>query len=68
MTDDLKDYCDKVDDDSEQEEEQHDIETEIESKIAAEDIKTSRKLDYTLESSEERKQYVEKIINLLLKE
>ena len=63
MTENVKDYCDKVEDDSEQEEEHHDIETEIESKIATEDIKTSRKLDYTLESPEERKQYVEKIIN-----
>ena len=39
MTENVKDYCDKIEDDSDQEEEHHDIETEIESKIAAEDQK-----------------------------
>ena len=52
-------YCEDLDE-TEQEE---DISESIESKIAEEDIKTVHKLDYTLESSEERKKLVKQIIN-----
>ena len=52
-------YCEDLDE-TEQEE---DISESIESKIAEEDIKTVHKLDYTLESSEERKKLVEQIVN-----
>lgn len=56
-----EDYCDKLE---EQEEEQEDnIEEQIEEKIAEENITTARKLDYTLETPEERKQLVELIIS-----
>ena len=52
-------YCEDLDE-TEQEE---DISESIESKIAEEDIKTVHKLDYTLESSEERKKLVKQIVN-----
>jgi hypothetical protein len=51
------------------EEEDEDLETEeeisetIEEKIAVEDIKPSRKLDYTLQSPQDRNEYVKKIIS-----
>lgn len=61
MTKDLNEYCDKLDDEIEEQEEN--LEEQLEEKIAAEDIQTARKLDYTLESPEERKQLVELIIN-----
>lgn len=61
MTKELNEYCGNVDeDDTEQED---NLEEQIEEKIAEASIQTARKLDYTLESPEERKQLVELIIN-----
>lgn len=61
MTKELNKYCGNVDeDDTEQED---NLEEQIEEKIAEASIQTARKLDYTLESPEERKQLVELIIN-----
>ena len=61
MTKKLNEYCGNVDeDDTEQED---NLEEQIEEKIAEASIQTARKLDYTLESPEERKQLVELIIN-----
>lgn len=61
MTKEINEYCGNVD---EEEIEQDDnLEEQIEEKIAAASIETARKLDYTLESPEERKQLVELIIN-----
>lgn len=59
MTDKIKDYCEEL----EEEETAEEIAEAIEEKIVVEDIRPSRKLDYTLESPEERKQLVEKIID-----
>ena len=61
MTKEINEYCENVD---EEETEQDDnLEEQIEEKIAEASIETARKLDYTLESPEERKQLVELIIN-----
>lgn len=61
MTKELNEYCGNVDeDDTEQED---NLEEQIEEKIAEASIQTARKLDYTLESPEERKELVELIIN-----
>lgn len=60
MTEKEKEYCDLEDDDFETEE---DLSESIEEKIITENVKTSRKLDYTLESPEARIELVDKIIN-----
>lgn len=58
MTDKIKDYCEELEEETAEE-----IAEAIEEKIVVEDIRPSRKLDYTLESPEERKQLVGKIID-----
>lgn len=63
MTDKIKDYCEELDENEEQEETAEEIAEAIEEKIVVENIKPSHKLDYTLESPEDRKQFVEKIIS-----
>ena len=61
MATDLKeDYCDFEDDDLESAE---DIAEALEDKMLEENIKPTRKLDYTLESPEERNELVKKIID-----
>ena len=60
MTEKEKEYCDLEEDELETEEE---ISESIEEKIHTENVKTSRKLDYTLESPEERIALVDKIVN-----
>lgn len=60
MTEKEKKYCDLEEDGLETEEE---ISESIEEKIHTENVKTSRKLDYTLESPEERIALVDKIVN-----
>ena len=60
MTEKEKEYCDLEDDDFETEE---DLSESIEEKIITENVKTSRKLDYTLESPEARIELVDKIVN-----
>ena len=64
MTEEIKDYCDHSEEHEEIVDDEHNLEEELEGKIATEDIKISRKLDYTLETPEERKQHVEKIISV----
>lgn len=60
MTEKEKEYCDLEEDELETEEE---ISESIEEKIHTENVRTSRKLDYTLESPEERIALVDKIVN-----
>ena len=60
MTEKEKEYCDLEDDELETEEE---ISESIEEKIHTENVRTSRKLDYTLESPEARIELVDKIVN-----
>lgn len=60
MTEKEKEYCDLEDDELETEEE---ISESIEEKIHTENVRTSRKLDYTLESPEARIELVNKIVN-----
>ena len=60
MTEKEKKYCDLEEDELETEEE---ISESIEEKIHTENVKTLRKLDYTLESPEERIALVDKIVN-----
>lgn len=60
MTEKEKKYCDLEEDELETEEE---ISESIEEKIHTENVKTSRKLDYTLESPEERIALVDRIVN-----
>jgi hypothetical protein len=60
MTEKEKEYCDLEEEDLETEAE---IAEAIEDKIMAGDVKESRKLDYTLESPEERIALVDKIVN-----
>ena len=60
MADDLKGYCDNEEEELETAEE---LAESIEEKIAQEEITTSRKLDYTLETPAERNELVTKIIN-----
>ena len=60
MTEKEKKYCDLEEDELETEEE---ISESIEEKIHTENVKTSRKLDYTLESPKERIALVDKIVN-----
>lgn len=61
MTKEINEYCGNVDE--EDTEQDDNLEEQIEEKIAEASIETARKLDYTLESPEERKQLVELIIN-----
>ena len=64
MTELLEEYCgDLVESDAEDEEDNDNLEDVLEEQIEIEEIKTPRKLDYTLESPEERRQLVELIIN-----
>ena len=60
MTEKEKEYCDLEEEDLETEAE---IAEAIEDKIMAGDVKESRKLDYTLESPEERIALVDRIVN-----
>ena len=60
MTEKEKEYCDLEEEDLETEAE---IAEAIEEKIMAGDVKESRKLDYTLESPEERIALVDRIVN-----
>ena len=60
MTEKEKEYCDLEEEDLETEAE---IAEAIEDKIIEEDVKESRKLDYTLETPEERIALVDKIVN-----
>jgi hypothetical protein len=60
MTEKEKEYCDIEEEDLETEAE---IAEAIEDKIIEEDVKESRKLDYTLETPEERIALVDKIVN-----
>ena len=60
MTEKEKKYCDLEEDELETEEE---ISESIEEKIHTENVKTSRKLDYTLESPKERIALVDRIVN-----
>lgn len=62
MADEVKNVCD-FEDDEEREETAEELADAIEGKLIEEDVKPSRKLDYTLQTPEERNELVKKIID-----
>ena len=62
MADEVKDIC-GFEDDEEREETAEELADAIEEKLIEEDVKPSRKLDYTLQTPEERNELVKKIID-----
>lgn len=62
MADEVKNICD-LEDEEEREETAEELADAIEEKLLEEDVKPSRKLDYTLQTPEERNELVKKIID-----